>query len=97
METRTPDDCCERHGVGKVDFIKCDVEGHEIEGARRPLAHHRPALLVKVNELLDAGGHGTRGLELVRSLGYRVETLRVGRLEPWSPGEVAVNYVLRPL
>ena len=100
VETRTLDDFCERYGVQKVDFIKCDVEGHEIEvieGARRTIAHHRPALLMEVNEPLDAGGHGTRVLELVRSLGYGVETLRDGRLEPWSPGEVAVNYVLRPL
>ena len=99
VETSTLDDFCAHHGISRVDFIKCDVEGHEIEvlnGARRTLLHHRPTMLIEVNEPLDAGGHGTRVLEMVRELNYEVHTLHDGALTPWNPGETCVNYVLRP-
>lgn len=99
VETTTLDDFCDHHGVDRVDFIKCDVEGHEIEvleGARRTLLHHRPTLLIEVNEPLDAGGHGGRVLAKVRELGYEVHSLVDGTLKPWEPGEVNVNYVLKP-
>jgi len=99
VETSTLDDFCRHHGVGRVHFIKCDVEGHELEvleGARQTLSHHRPTLLIEVNDPLDAGGHGSRVLEKVRELDYEVLTLREGALKSWEPGEVCVNYVLRP-
>jgi FkbM family methyltransferase len=99
VETSTLDDFCAHHGIGKIDFIKCDVEGHELEvleGARETLLHHRPTLLIEVNDPLDAGGHGSQVLEKVRELGYEVLTLQDGSLKAWEPGEVCVNYVLRP-
>jgi FkbM family methyltransferase len=99
VETTTLDDFCTHHGLDRIDFIKCDVEGHEIEvleGARRTLLHHRPTHLIEVNEPLDAGGHGGRVLEKVHELGYEVHSLVDGALKPWEPGEVNVNYVLKP-
>jgi FkbM family methyltransferase len=99
VETTTLDDFCAHHGVDRIDFIKCDVEGHEIEvleGARRTLLHHRPTLLIEVNDPLDAGGHGSKVLNKVHELNYEVLTLQDGSLKAWEPGEVCVNYVLRP-
>lgn len=99
VETCTLDDFCDRNGLERIDFIKCDVEGHEIEvfsGARGTLSRHRPTLLVEVNDPLDSGGHGTKFLELVQELAYEVHTLHDGRLQPWQPGETCVNYVLKP-
>jgi FkbM family methyltransferase len=99
VETSTLDDFCAHHGIGKIDFIKCDVEGHELEvleGARETLLHHRPTLLIEVNDPLDAGGHGSMVLKKVRELGYEALTLQDGSLKAWEPGEVCVNYVLRP-
>lgn len=99
VATSTLDDFCAHHGIERVDFIKCDVEGHELEvlsGARRTLLHHRPSLLLEVNVPLDGGGHGSAVLEMVRSLDYEVHTLTGQGLHPWQPGEVAVNYVLKP-
>ncbi len=100
VETCTLDDFCAHHSVGNVAFIKCDVEGHELEvleGARKTLLHHRPTLLIEVNDPLDAGGHGSQVLAKVRELDYEVMTLNNGSLKPWEPGEVCVNYVLRPV
>ncbi len=99
VETSTLDDFCAHHGIDRIDFIKCDVEGHELEvldGARRTLLHHRPTMLIEVNAPLDAGGHGTRVLEKVRELDYDIHTLQNGELKAWQPGEVSVNYVLKP-
>lgn len=99
VSTSTLDDYCSHHGVERVDFIKCDVEGHELavlEGARRTLLHHRPTLLLEVNCPLDSGGHGAAVLDMVRSLDYEVHTLTAAGLQAWKPGEVAVNYVLKP-
>lgn len=99
VETATLDDFCSHHAVGKIDFIKCDVEGHELEvleGARNTLRHCRPTLLIEVNDPLDAGGHGSEVLKKVCELDYEILTLRDGSLRTWEPGEVCVNYVLRP-
>ncbi|MBU6179432.1 MAG: hypothetical protein KGR69_07190, partial [Verrucomicrobia bacterium] len=60
------------------------------------LLHHRPTLLLEVNDPLDAGGHGSKVLKKIRELDYEVLTLQDGSLQAWEPGEVCVNYVLRP-
>jgi len=47
------DDWEERTGPERVDLIKIDVEGAElgvIEGARRLLSRHRPALLIEITQ-----------------------------------------------
>jgi hypothetical protein len=41
-------------GEGRIDVVKVDVEGHEtqfLEGGRRTIAAHRPALLIEVNRV----------------------------------------------
>lgn len=99
VETSTLDDFCAHHSIGRVDFIKCDVEGHEIavlNGARETLLTHRPSLLLEVNQPLDQEGHGANVLRLVRDLGYEVFTCREEGIAPWQPGETCVNYVLKP-
>lgn len=99
VETSILDEFCAHHGLNRIDFIKCDVEGRELEvleGAKRTLLHQRPTLLLEVNSPLDAGGHGSHVLEKVRELGYDVHTVQGNELRPWRPGELCVNYVLRP-
>ncbi len=45
-------DCfCDKNKVSRVDFIKCDVEGHELEvlrGARKCISKFRPILLIEI-------------------------------------------------
>jgi len=47
------DDYVDEHDVGKVTFIKCDVEGHELDvfkGGEKLLARDHPAMLFECNE-----------------------------------------------
>ncbi len=95
----TLDQFCEDEGIEKVDFIKCDVEGHEIavlSGGEKLLRSCHPAILLEVNEPLDDGDHGIRVRELVESFGYAVHVYEDDETHPWKPGEVRVNYLLLP-
>lgn len=48
VSVQTLDLFCEEHGVGRIDFLKLDVEGHELavlRGARRMLSEGRVSML----------------------------------------------------
>jgi FkbM family methyltransferase len=68
----------DRLGISRVDVVKIDVEGAEmqvLEGARRTLAGHRPVLLVEANDqALRAQGTSTDALLafLRDELGYSI-------------------------
>ena len=50
VETRRLDDAVAALGLGRVDLIKIDVEGHErdvVEGARETLRHFGPAVVIE--------------------------------------------------
>jgi len=55
VRVATLDDCLSREGIERVDFVKMDVEGAEIEvlnGATRLLDRHpRPALMCEVQDI----------------------------------------------
>ena len=64
-----------RHAAGRpLRFIKCDVEGHELEvfrGAENALREHRPAILVEC-EVRHLSGHTVRDVfDHLQRLGYR--------------------------
>jgi hypothetical protein len=49
----TVDDWVDREGLGRVAFIKIDVEGFEplvVEGARRVIDRDRPSLLMEIED-----------------------------------------------
>lgn len=61
--------CLDSLELPRLDFIKCDVEGHEFEvfvGASRTISKHRPVIQFEASPD-EAGGT----FELLRSLGYR--------------------------
>jgi FkbM family methyltransferase len=79
-----------------VDFIKIDVEGHElkvIEGGRETLARCRPVVQAEVDHHAEMFG-------LMRSLGYRVEFLRDDALWPvdgdYLPEPCPRNFLFLP-
>jgi len=82
--------------LGQVDFVKCDVEGHElnvIRGATEILRVHRPAWLIEVSgDPDDPESSAAELIDRMRQFGYRMYHLDRGR-----PGSRSVNYFfLRP-
>lgn len=68
-----------------VGFVKCDVEGHELEvlrGAERVLREDRPALLVEAVDDRPAAGQTGRVFDYLRGLGYRGWFFVDGRTRP---------------
>jgi FkbM family methyltransferase len=68
-------------GLPRLDFIKCDVEGLEIQvftSMMETLRKHRPILLA---ELVDKGER-IRFFEMIRPMGYEVFYLVSGKLRP---------------
>lgn len=76
VPVETLDGLVQRLGLGRVDLIKCDVEGweaHVLRGAAATLARWRPALLLEVVEgtLARAGERPETLWALLAPLGYR--------------------------
>lgn len=67
------------------DFVKIDVEGHELavlEGARQTLARSRPTLLLECEARHRADGQVRPVFELLQSLGYEGRFFGNGQLRP---------------
>lgn len=70
----TLDEHLRRTGCRPVHFVKCDVEGHELQvlhGGRRMLEEDRPILLLECQEFRHPEGQTARVFSLLESLGYR--------------------------
>jgi FkbM family methyltransferase len=90
----TADGFCEGLPLERLDFVKLDVDGHELqvlEGFRRSLARFRPAILV---ELAPYVYKGTRTAEfdefvnLIADLGYDFTEARSGELVSRDPAQL---------
>lgn len=99
IRKRSLDDYCSEQGIESVDFIKCDVEGHEIpvlRGASRLIRRSRPLILIEVNDSLDESAHGRLVGKLVEDLDYEFQVFEHGKMRPRGIREQRVNYVLSP-
>ncbi|WP_377268610.1 FkbM family methyltransferase [Peterkaempfera sp. SMS 1(5)a] len=70
VRVRTVDELCDRLRLGRVDFIKADVEGAEgavLAGARSTLLRDRPALLLEIEDR-HLQKYETKAAELVGRL-----------------------------
>lgn len=83
----TLDGYCAANGVGRVDFIRMDIEGAEqkaLNGALGIIDRDRPHVLLEIHPaMLEArfGGTAEAVVELFRSRGYRMFALNGDRLE----------------
>lgn len=86
----TLDDFCETESLQRIDLIKIDVDGFELEallGARRILDRFRPVLIVEINHALRTGDvDPTDVLQQLATLGYQEATVLDRE-----------NYLLRPV
>lgn len=101
VEVDTLDELCNKNDVGRVDFIKIDVEGAELQvlqGAEGVIEAWRPAFLVEIEERHTAryGQHADEVVKWLDARGYAMYTWDgVWR----SAGGVcphARNYLFRP-
>jgi hypothetical protein len=88
VETVRLDDLWPSLGYERLDFMKMDVEGHEVralEGAREVIRRHRPLLLVEIDppRLQECGSSPDALIQLLRALGYRLLQGKRRALEPF--------------
>ncbi|HEY0435627.1 MAG TPA: FkbM family methyltransferase [Phenylobacterium sp.] len=83
----TIDGFCAEHGIGKVDFIRMDIEGAELmalTGAAGVLDRDHPNVLIEIHpQMLEArfGATAEAVVALFLSRGYRMFALNGNRLE----------------
>jgi len=70
------DDAADQEGLTRVDFIKIDVEGHELKviaGARRIIERWRPSMVIEAEQRITGGAPDpVQALrETLQALGYR--------------------------
>lgn len=82
--------------VPKIDFIKCDVEGHElncIRGALKTIERTKPAWLIEISEDLDDRNSSSyQASRLLHDNGYDTYWFDGTKLRRRCPGTKSVNY-----
>jgi FkbM family methyltransferase len=82
--------------LSRLDFIKCDVEGHELSvlrGATGIIQKHHPKWLIEVGGDPDAEGtESWQCFQLLAAFGYRAFIADGAGLCPRERGKIAVNY-----
>lgn len=89
VETARLDDAL-GDAAGRVSFVKCDVEGHELivlRGAERVLTEGRPSLLVEI-ERRHAGERMEETFEYLAGLGYEGFAVRAEGPAPLAEFDV---------
>jgi FkbM family methyltransferase len=83
-------------GEAKVSFVKCDVEGYELNclmGAEAVISKHHPAWLIEVWGDPDTpDSQAARVFPVLERQGYGVWLFDAGSLHRRRPGERTTNY-----
>lgn len=83
-----------------LDFVKCDVEGHELDvlvGARKLIAQFHPTWLIEIGgDPDDPASTASKTFMLLQQLGYRAYVPVDGELRHRSEHELATNYFFLP-
>ncbi len=92
----TIDQLIRTYSIAKVDFIKCDVEGHErfcLQGASEMLQSFRPVWLIEVSGNPDSPNSSAHELlHSMHQLGYQVYLFDGEKLRLRQKGDRSTNY-----
>lgn len=82
--------------LDRLDFVKCDVEGHELavlRGATDLIQRHHPKWLVEIGGDPDeTDSESWQTFQLLLGFGYRAFIPKGSELVPREKGETAINY-----
>lgn len=89
IELTTLDDFCRERGVGRIDAMKIDVEGHEekmLRGGLASLDRFRPAILIELSPAAQrrSGSSIETIINLLESAGYGIYQIDRDRCRPLS-------------
>jgi FkbM family methyltransferase len=90
----TADDFCTAHGVSRLDFVKIDVDGHELtvmRGFQTSLRRFRPDILIELAPYLYEGENAAAFdafVGLLTELKYQFTDARTGRAIPADPARL---------
>ncbi len=87
VSTIVLDDYLDAAGARPVHFIKCDVEGHELDvfrGGERMLSEDRPKLLFECQDFRHSEGQTRRVFQFLDRLGYEGYFFEGGKPTPVS-------------
>jgi FkbM family methyltransferase len=96
----TADDFCEAENLGRLDFVKIDVDGHEysvLRGFHRSLERFRPRILIELAPLLYKDANTSdfdHYVRFIADLGYSFTEARTGR--PLSSDPAALRRHISP-
>lgn len=83
-------------GAPPVQFIKCDVEGHElncIRGATKTIERSRPAWLIEISgDMNEERSSSRQTFRILSNSGYTAYWFDGTNLKPQRPGTKSVNY-----
>jgi FkbM family methyltransferase len=104
VQATTLDHFVDVHQVSRIDLMKLDVEGAELQvlaGGSETIRRHRPVLLVEVNGpcLRRFGRSESELIAGLRSFGYQLYRARAGGLVKFdglAAGEDYTNVICRP-
>jgi len=105
----TLDRIVEREGIGRLDVIKIDVDGHELpvlQGGLKALRKFRPILVMEMSPYVHAEEHNSFPalVGLLRDAGYSIQhasswaplPLEERELEKLIPDGASINVIARP-
>jgi FkbM family methyltransferase len=101
IETLTIDDYCRQKGVGKIDFIKCDIEGAELfslRGAEKTIAASRPVFFLEIidTNLIHFNLGPSQVADFFTAHKYRSFIVHDNKLTPCEVNSKHIDYFFIP-